>query len=279
MGGAQKSGTSTLDAWLRLHPGIRMSEVKETHFFDDESRDWENPDYRDLEELLPEGTGFLRGESTPISFYWGPSIERLARYRPELRFVILLRNPVTRAHSHWHMEISRSTETLSFSDAIRKGRRRMEMADARHQPHRIYSYVERGFYAHQLEFLLGHFPREQIHFETFETFFPDPLAGLQRIATFLGLQAPFGPVANLHLNAAHDAAYAADLSEYDHRHLVELYREDVEKLELLLGRGLPEWTDFERRAAGMVGQDSGRQGTVRTRSSHFERDLPTRRGE
>lgn len=252
MGGAQKCGTSTLDAWLRLHPGIRMSQVKETHFFDDDSRDWTSPDYRDLEEMLPEGAGFLRGESTPISFYWGPSIERLARYRPELRFVILLRNPVARAHSHWHMEISRSTETLSFSDAIRKGRQRMGTADGRHQRHRIYSYVERGFYAEQLEFLFRHFPREQMHCETFETFFPEPRAGLQRIATFLGLHDPFPPVPAVHLNAARDAAYVADLSERDHRHLVELYREDVGRLECLLGRALPEWTDFERPAARIL---------------------------
>ncbi|MBK5306433.1 MAG: hypothetical protein JJD92_07075 [Frankiaceae bacterium] len=40
IGGAQKCGTTTLDAWLRRHPEIGMASVKETHFFDDESRDW-----------------------------------------------------------------------------------------------------------------------------------------------------------------------------------------------------------------------------------------------
>ena len=42
--GAQKSGTTTLDAIFRRHPQIQMASVKETHFFDDEERNWKSPD-------------------------------------------------------------------------------------------------------------------------------------------------------------------------------------------------------------------------------------------
>ena len=48
IGGAQKGGTSTLDAIFRHHPQIQMAGIKETHFFDDETRDWTVADFRAL---------------------------------------------------------------------------------------------------------------------------------------------------------------------------------------------------------------------------------------
>ena len=49
IGGAQKAGTSTLYALFKSHPQIQMARHKEPHFFDDEQRNWTQPDYKDLE--------------------------------------------------------------------------------------------------------------------------------------------------------------------------------------------------------------------------------------
>ena len=244
VGGAQKSGTSTLDAWLRLHPDIQMSRVKETHFFDDESRNWAEPDYEALDRFFVQEDRHLRGESTPASLYWHPALPRLARYRPDLKLVLLLRNPIERAHSHWQMERSRNCETLDFPEAIRTGRKRIASVGGTPGLHRVFSYVERGFYARQLAHVAAHFPREQIHCETFETFFARPLDGLGRIAKFLGLPSDFERPPPLHLNAARDQAYRNSLSAQDREYLAAVFRDDVACLRAFLGRDLSEWPDF-----------------------------------
>src|SRR5260370_10462157 len=98
--GAQKSGTTTLDAIFRLHPQIQMATVKETHFFDDEDRDWTSPDYRALDGYFTGCDDRLRGESTPVTLYCRPAIRRFRDYSPDLRLVLILRNPVTPAFSN-----------------------------------------------------------------------------------------------------------------------------------------------------------------------------------
>ena len=89
IGGAQKSGTSTLDALLRLHPALQMARKKETHFFDDETLDWNAPDTALLDAFYDPQDGRMRGESTPITLYWRPAqhrlVRRLAHRRSKLR--------------------------------------------------------------------------------------------------------------------------------------------------------------------------------------------------
>ena len=45
--GVQKGGTTALFDYLGDYPDVALSTVKEVHFFDDDSRDWANPDYGD----------------------------------------------------------------------------------------------------------------------------------------------------------------------------------------------------------------------------------------
>ena len=63
--GAQKAGTTTLDDILRRHPQLQMAAVKETHFFDDEQRDWDRPDYGALHANFPIEDDRLRRRSDP----------------------------------------------------------------------------------------------------------------------------------------------------------------------------------------------------------------------
>src|SRR5579872_1958564 len=95
IGGAQKCGTTTLYHIFLCHPQIQMATLKETHFFDDESRDWQNPDYSELDSYFSTDDNRLRGEATPITLYWRPAIRRLRDYNPNLKFIFLLRDPVT----------------------------------------------------------------------------------------------------------------------------------------------------------------------------------------
>ena len=247
IGGVMKAGTCSLDAIFRRHPQIQMASLKETHFFDDEDRDWSRPDYDALHALFPVNDGRLRGEATPITAYWRPAVRRLRDYNPDIKIILLLRDPVTRAFSHWQQEYSRRREAMLFADAIRGGRDRVRNAPG--GQHRFFSYVERGLYGDQLADLSGNFPKRNIHCEIFEEFFRDRSAGLQHIAQFLGV-APFPEqIPNFHINPAHNVSYPSALTDEDAAYLSDIFRDQAAAVEAFIGKPVSDWT----RRSGSTG--------------------------
>ena len=89
-------------------------------------------------------------------------MERIHAYNRDIKLIVSLRDPVERAYSHWRMEKARGAELLSFTEAIRQGRSRVEEHAEIDVAHRVFSYVERGFYAEQLSRMYRFFPSENI---------------------------------------------------------------------------------------------------------------------
>jgi hypothetical protein len=253
--GAQKGGTCTLDAIFRKHPQIQMARRKETHFFDDESHHWEAPNYDKLDAYFAASDDRLRGEATPITLYWQPAIRRVHQYNPDIKLILLLRNPVERAFSHWRKVYSSGRDALPFSDAIREGRDRVQVQAEVEGLHRYFSYVERGLYGRQLAYLLDYFPRQQIHCEVSEDFFGDQAATLQRLSTFLAIH-PFPALPPVHKNSGPTFAAVSTLSEDDIAYLSAVFREDVAAVEAFLGRSIPEWGSAVTQARAQ--RDQGR---------------------
>jgi hypothetical protein len=253
--GAQKGGTYTLDTIFRKHPQIQMARRKETHFFDDENHNWEAPDYGKLHAYFGASDNRLRGEATPIISYWRPAIRRVHGYNPDIKLILLLRNPVERAFSHWRKVYSSGRDAMLFSDAIREGRGRVQSEAEVEGLHRHFSYVERSFYGQQLTYLLDYFPRRQIHCEVSEEFFGDQAAALQRLSTFLGIQ-PFPALPPVHRNPGPTFASPSALSADDIQYLSELFREDVAAVEAFLGRSIPEWGSAVTQARAKSRQKS-----------------------
>lgn len=160
--GVQKGGTTALWSFMKKHPQIQFGKQKELHFFDDESLDWSRPPLKLLHSQYECFGDKLLGDSTPIYTYWPPSVSRIRDYNVGIKIIVILRNPIQRAFSHWRMEISRKAETLCFGKAIREGRRRVLHGTEIVGCHRVFSYVERGFYLEQLERLRSSFPSHQI---------------------------------------------------------------------------------------------------------------------
>jgi len=187
--GAQKAGTTALFDHLSDDPAIGLSDVKEVHFFDDERRDWAQPDYGPYHERFDWAAPRIRGEATPIYVYWPGALERIAAYRPDIRLILMLRDPVERAWSHWRMETARGVETQPFSWCVRRGRQRLfERTPWGHD--REISYVERGFYAEQVERLLALFGRDQLLVLQAEDLRGRPGEALGRVNAFLGAPPP-----------------------------------------------------------------------------------------
>ena len=234
--GVQKAGTTALFDYLQDDPAYGLPDVKEVHFFDDETIDWSAPDYGPYHAHFDwSDPALIRGEATPIYIYWPRSLERLAAYNPAVKIVAMLRDPVDRAWSHWRMETSRGVETQPFAWCIREGRARLFEA----QPwgvHREYSYVERGFYGEQIQRLLSLFPREQVLILAADDLRAAPNATLSRVNAFLGAPPP-APVAQRDVHVGQDIGGA--LAPADAAFLRELYAADQEQLEALTGIRLP----------------------------------------
>ena len=221
--GVQKGGTTALADYLRGHPELGVPDAKELHVFDDETLDWRAPDLsRARAAFAPLADRRLRGEATPIYIYWPGSLERIARIAPDVRLILLFRDPVQRAWSHWRMERARGFDDAPFGWAIREGRARVAQAGG---AHRVFSYVERGFYGAQLARLDALFPREQVLMLRSEDLDARPDETLARVHRFLGV-APAPPVAPLRANVGEGAGLGA-LQDADARHLRALYADDL----------------------------------------------------
>lgn len=184
--GVQKAGTTTLHSYLRQHPELCLPAQKELHYFDDEDGvNWQAPNYELLHEHFPRDSSIMRGEATPIYSYWPNALERICRYNPDAKFIIMLRDPVERAWSHWRMERRRGCENEEFGSAIRGARARV--AASPNGAHRVHSYVERGCYGSQLRRLLTHFPARNVHISSLAAMETDRESMLASICEFLNV--------------------------------------------------------------------------------------------
>ena len=197
--GAQKAGTTALAQFLAGHPQIRVASGKEVHLFDapDYSPSWtpREIDERYRPHFHPTdfdrgSSGLLLGEATPIYLFLPEVAAELKRYNPELQVIVLLRDPVRRAISHYYMEKARGAEGLPlwlalFAEPFRLRRGRDE--HTANAAIRTQTYRRRGLYSHQLYNLFASFGRSQVLLVRSESLSGNHDATLQRIFAFLGV--------------------------------------------------------------------------------------------
>ena len=235
--GAQKGGTTALDHYLREHPELCLPRRKELHFFDTDRFFAAEPvDYGPYHAAFAPGPAQrLLGEVTPAYLYWPTAAERIARYNPAMKLIVVLRNPVTRAFSQWNMARQLKREPLSFLDAVKAEPQRLQQLPLERA--KRYTYVERGFYAQQLRRLRQYFPPAQMLIFKSEELQDQPAAMLARIATFLGI-ATFPPVEEKTVQARE---YQVPMSEDDKRYLIGVFEPEIRELERLLGWDCSDW--------------------------------------
>jgi sulfotransferase family protein len=182
--GAPKAGTTSLWRYLGQHPMIYMAPMKEPNYFSGH-RPRGRPRVADeasyLRLFAPGAEAKLRGEASP-SYLWradvaAPAIKRVS---PAARIVIMLRDPVDRAHSsYWHA-VRNGTEQRPFLEALHG-----DLRDRR--PDGLPSrYVDRSLYAEAVERYLRLFPGT-VHVGIFEEFFADVPGELRGLFEFLGV--------------------------------------------------------------------------------------------
>ena len=194
--GAQKSGTTSLFRYLAQHPDVLPPVVKEVHYFDFHylrGVAWYRRHFPYAHRLR---RGSLTFDATPYYLVHPLVPQRAAQLLPEAKLVVLLRNPIDRALSHYQHEFRDGRESLSFAEAIEKEPERLagEEERLRHEPdyysfnHQCYSYTRRGLYIEQLRHWVQHFPRTQLLVLQSEWLFRDPVAATAAVHNFLGLR-------------------------------------------------------------------------------------------
>lgn len=236
LAGAQKSGTTALHYFLSRHPDITMGDRQEIHFFDDEEIFAGPPNYEILHGHYPAiGGSAIAGDCTPIYLYWNPAVERICRYNPEIRLLILLRNPIERAFAHWNMQRFKKREPLDFIEALKEEKKRA--LEAAPLQSRRYSYVDRGRYAEQLERVFRSFSREQVMVIKSEEFQKKNQETLNTIFEFLGVS-PLSVPRNKDRNVV---PYERKITQEERDYLRAVFAEEISKLEKMLGWDCSDW--------------------------------------
>jgi hypothetical protein len=199
--GTQKGGTSSLYEYLSRHPRVFPALKKEVHFFDTENFAKGLAWYRahfplDVRHETQSGRCKpITGEASPYYLFYPHAAARIAKFLPRAKIIVMLRNPIDRALSHYYHQVRKGREPLAFGAAIEAESHRLEgeyermLKDESYYSYACwaYSYLGRGYYADQLSAWFRIFPREQFLFIRSEDFFLNPCASFKQSLRFLEL--------------------------------------------------------------------------------------------
>src|SRR5580692_5410167 len=313
--GVPKAGTTALHVALGRHPALYMSAVKEPKFFLTEGSPparggpgdaktyrehiWRRADYEALFD--PASADQLRGESTPFYLHSRDAQRRIRAQIPNARLIVVLRDPVERAHSNWTHLWSAGLEPVGdLVRACAEEERRIEAGWAS-----FWHYIGLGRYGEQLEYLFTLFPREQVLVLRYRRLVDEPAQTLDRICAFLGVQQgvlteiprhnvtshPEPTLGHRAVGLAQRTATAVGtlipgltaatlngpIERFLQRHsrerqpldwdqrqqLMPRFETDIKLLEGVLGEDFSDWLRPRERSGGMVGGRPAGQGQAR----------------
>ncbi|MEM7591330.1 MAG: sulfotransferase [Cyanobacteria bacterium P01_A01_bin.83] len=195
--GAQKSGTTALNYYLKEHPQIYMSPIKEPGFFDFEGQkpNFVGPGDQELYDHVPTNIESYSnlfqavsdeiaiGEATTWYLYSSKAPKRIQHYIPNAKLIIILRNPVDRAYSAFSHTIRDGREPINdFAQALKEEEERINQ-----NWEYIWHYKQMGFYYDQLKRYFDLFDRSQIKVYLYEDLKYDSIALMQDICQFLNI--------------------------------------------------------------------------------------------
>ena len=236
--GAQKAGTTSLYHILEQHPNITPSLKKEINFFNVDDRYNKGighyGSYFPIPCLVQDGN--LLFEASPQYIFDKNAPYRLSSYNKNLKYILLLREPSSRALSAWTMyhhhfltgKFSHLHDPRSFTESIET-----ELEDLKQGTQRDkVAYIERGIYVDQLKRYFEVIPRENLLIVESTELQLDLQETTRRICNFLDIK---------HIDLESRKANSrrvSNNSDYDAelKLLRDFYRPHNERLYSLLGR-------------------------------------------
>ena len=289
--GAAKAGTTSLYYYLKQHPEIYLSSLKEPHFFsfEGEKLTFRRPgnlldpinetavtcleDYHALFENVSNQKAI--GEASPSYLHTPKAAKRIKFYIPDAKLIAILRHPAERAYSAFMGEYLSSVEKKlpyisDFSEALA-----LEEKFIQEKWSPIFYYQKLGFYYEQISYYLQFFEPHQLHICLNEDLQNDPTSTLQKIFRFLNIDDQFIPDTSVRAGASgvpksqfiyrfmrqkrvksilkpflpkgigqkfdRFMLSKPPLSPENRDFLINLYRNDILKLQGLINRDLSPW--------------------------------------
>jgi hypothetical protein len=259
--GAKRSGTTSMSRYLLEHPHVlplfpsasrfpMADDMKGVRYFDNGFthpprwyRSWfptTNARRRREGEV---GAPVVAGEATPYYLFHPLAATRARSVVPDAKVLVLLRDPVERAYSHWKEQRRNGLERLGFDAAVDAeadrlaGEEERIVAEAGYRSfaHEHQSYVAQGEYSRGLRRWFDAFGRERVLVLVSEELYADPQAAFASVCRFFGL-----PPHELRAPDAWNVARAEQAMSASTRDALACrYAADRPVLEELLGRPLP----------------------------------------
>jgi len=200
--GAQRAGTTTLYRILEEHPAVARPTVNKGIAYFDLENDRGPRWYRGHFPMRwrarrRHGPNVVTFESSGYYLFHPLAPERIARELPDVKVVVMVREPVERAYSAHQHELARGYESEPFEVAVDLEPERTEgeveriVADPAYESfhHRHHSYLARSRYSEQIERYVAQLGPERVHIVDADAFFEDPVAEFERLRSWLGLPA------------------------------------------------------------------------------------------
>jgi hypothetical protein len=255
--GTKRGGTTSLWNYLIGHPDIlamfpsTRGLKSPAYFFEnyDRGEDWYRSHFhtRAYKSWLQRrrSRAVVTGEASPYYMYYPHGADRVHALVPDVKLIVLLRDPVRRAYSHYWERVGQGVETLSFDDALAAEAERTHgewdrmLADPSYysQAHDFFSYRDRGLYQRQLERWFATFPARQLLILPSEQFYGDTQGAYDLSCDFLGVARRRVPTA-----ARWNEQRVPAMSEAARSTLREFYRPRNAELFSWLGRDFG-WND------------------------------------
>ncbi len=205
--GAKRGGTSSAYTYLQQHPRVApafpsVQRFKGTYYFDkayEQGEDWYRSHFptRTARRVRAIGAGgpVVVGEACPYHLVHPLAPVRVGAVMPGCRLLVLLRDPVARAWSHYKANVRAGIEPLPFDEAIAAEPERLAGEAERlasgevmvSLAHERYGYVDQSSYLPALRRWLRVFPREQLWIGVSEDMYADPQSAVDAMVGFLGL--------------------------------------------------------------------------------------------
>jgi hypothetical protein len=241
--GVQKGGTTFLFQEMLRHPHVAGPLTKEVHFFDGQFHkglDW----YSGMFPVSPANDPMIRGEASPVYIFHPGAIRRIADTLPDARLIVVVRDPVQRALSHYKHERRLGFEPCeTFEEALALEDSRVADEFARLSDGSLansfavghFAYTRRGLYADQLKRAAALMGRDRLLVLVSEEMFADPVAATSAALEFVG--APPHPIDSVGEN---DMAFmSGPMIDETSRMLRKHFAEPNADLAEFLGRDLP----------------------------------------
>ena len=277
--GAQKAGTTTLFNLISQHRDVfGPPHMKDFPFFINEEKFNRGLNWFSKQFEKPNKKVYLHGNVNYLYLH-NISAKRIKQFIPNAKIIISLRNPVTRAYSAYWYAVKIGMETKTFEEALHLENQRKNKGSWGERM--LLTYIDHGFYSNQVQAYLNVFGKENVQVLIFEEWVKNPIEHIRKIYEFLNIDNSFLPnlvkentsgipririlqrflsslylprplkkiipqplkfkIRNKLLKLNIKSFKYPKMEQHVEEYLYSLYKEDIEKLENILGRDLSIW--------------------------------------